>query len=486
MERLRQVPDEEEPLDREPLHQPFLPLLSVVAVSLLLRVPSLWDPPWVNDEGTYFAVAQTMSHGFRLYVNVWENKPPALYLLYLGVYHTAGPSLLAVRLLASGAAAGLICLVWKVGRLFLAAGHAPIAALVAGAFLAVPFLEGTTANAEIFLALLSVAAVYLVLGTERAMAAGLASALAILFKVVAAFDVVAIVLWLFLHQRWKVFPYVLGLTATLVLAAACAAAAGILPALIRDAFLYDLGYVGHANGGGIPWVAGIKAGVLVSATAAVRRAAFPYLWLLYALAGALVSGRLFGHYLVQAMAPCALVVAMQFTRTRLRRAVIVLLGGYVTLAGMAGACGWLLSATGHDSILARRLQYYPNFARYILGTETSSQYRDQIDDHVNRNIRIAAALRALPPGKIVVWGNIPWVYVLSGRLPATPYTSALRTPEVPGETEPLRAAVQRASVVAVVVVTPPMPPLGPASGTLNRRYRVRATVSDARVYVASR
>src|SRR5579862_3042338 len=76
---------------------------ALLAVALLWRLPSFLDPPWVNDEGTYFAVAQAMSRGLRLYVDVWENKPPALYLLYGAVYHWLGASLLAVRLLATAA-----------------------------------------------------------------------------------------------------------------------------------------------------------------------------------------------------------------------------------------------------------------------------------------------------------------------------------------------------------------------------------------------
>src|SRR5438445_5428563 len=79
----------------------WIVLLVVLLVSLLWRLPSLFDPPWVNDEGTYFAVAQAMAHGYRLYADVWENKPPGVYLLYSAVYHPFGASLIAIRLIAS-------------------------------------------------------------------------------------------------------------------------------------------------------------------------------------------------------------------------------------------------------------------------------------------------------------------------------------------------------------------------------------------------
>src|SRR5437660_3602424 len=89
-------------------------LLAIVLVSLVWRLPSFFDPPWVNDEGTYFAIAQAMAHGYRLYAEVWENKPPALYLLYGAVYHALGASLPAVRILATGAVVTMAVLVMRI------------------------------------------------------------------------------------------------------------------------------------------------------------------------------------------------------------------------------------------------------------------------------------------------------------------------------------------------------------------------------------
>src|SRR6266536_3155988 len=95
-----------------------IPLLGVLLVSLLWRLPSLFDPPWVNDEGTYFAVAQAMAHGYRLYADVWENKPPALYLVYSAVYHPLGASLLAIRLLTAAAVLAVIVLIFRLALLW--------------------------------------------------------------------------------------------------------------------------------------------------------------------------------------------------------------------------------------------------------------------------------------------------------------------------------------------------------------------------------
>jgi len=48
----------------------------------LARLPSLFDPIWYGDEAIYLAVAQGIARGQLLYVQVWDNKPPLLYLVY--------------------------------------------------------------------------------------------------------------------------------------------------------------------------------------------------------------------------------------------------------------------------------------------------------------------------------------------------------------------------------------------------------------------
>jgi len=461
-------------------------LLPVLAVALLWRFPSLFDPPWVNDEGTYFAVAQSMAHGARLYVDVWENKPPGIYLLYFAVYHLFGPSLLAVRLVTAAAVSGIVALVFALARHWDRSNLAGVAALIAGIVLGIPLFEGTTGNAEVFVAALTSFGIWLSFIRRQPSLAGIALALAILFKAVAAFDAVALALWLVVHQRRTVVAYVLSGGATLGIACAIAAIEGILPAMAQNAVFYDIGYVGHANGGTVPWLLLLKAAVLAVGTGVLLRRSFPALWLLWSVAGALVSGRLFGHYLLQAvpaLSLCLVLCAQRVPRQRLRVALLALVVASLSIASAVGA---IMVATSGDSILAERLLYYPNVARRSVGLESNTRHTAQIDDHVLRNVSVAGIVRALPSGKLLVWGNTPWIYVLSGRLPATPYTSARRQPAVPGETQSLRTAVERAQAREVVVITPPDPPLGPAAPALRARYRLVGSVGGARVYALRR
>src|SRR5216684_4250650 len=48
---------------------------------VLLRIPSFIEPSWYSDAGTYADIGWALNHGARLYVDVWDNKPPGIYWL---------------------------------------------------------------------------------------------------------------------------------------------------------------------------------------------------------------------------------------------------------------------------------------------------------------------------------------------------------------------------------------------------------------------
>jgi hypothetical protein len=274
----------------------------------------------------------------------------------------------------------------------------------------------------------------------------------------------------------------IGAAATLLLGGLAVWRAGILGPMVNDAFLYDLGYVGHGNGGSVPWLLGLKLLSLLVATVALKRAPLFYLWSVWVTVGALFSGRVFGHYTLQTVVPLAISGAMLLRRYTGPRLLIALPCGFLACGIVTAVAGWSVAATGHDSILARRLQYYANFGRYALRTESYMQYESGLDDHVARNHRVASSLTSLPSGKLLVWGNTPWIYVLSGRLPATPYTSSVRQPAVPGETEALRRSLRRDVPAVVVLIGPPSPPVGAAWSALRHHYRIRGQVGNATIY----
>src|SRR5579871_4755578 len=61
-------------------------LAAVIGFCTLWRLPGLADPPWLNDEGVYASVGKAVMQGQALYRQIWENKPPGIYLLYGAVH----------------------------------------------------------------------------------------------------------------------------------------------------------------------------------------------------------------------------------------------------------------------------------------------------------------------------------------------------------------------------------------------------------------
>src|SRR6266403_2467878 len=60
----------------------FWYLLWISLGFFLLRFPSLFEPNWYGDEGIYQVIGRALNNGSMLYSQIWDNKPPLLYLTY--------------------------------------------------------------------------------------------------------------------------------------------------------------------------------------------------------------------------------------------------------------------------------------------------------------------------------------------------------------------------------------------------------------------
>src|SRR3989338_9069425 len=57
-------------------------LLAGSFIFFLLRFPSLFEPNWYGDEGISQVLGLAIRSGRLLYRDIWDNKPPLLYVLY--------------------------------------------------------------------------------------------------------------------------------------------------------------------------------------------------------------------------------------------------------------------------------------------------------------------------------------------------------------------------------------------------------------------
>jgi len=57
-------------------------LITISFLFFLLRFPSLFEPDWYGDEGIYQVLGLGINAGRLLYRDIFDNKPPLLYLVY--------------------------------------------------------------------------------------------------------------------------------------------------------------------------------------------------------------------------------------------------------------------------------------------------------------------------------------------------------------------------------------------------------------------
>ena len=57
-------------------------LLFTCLLFFLLRFPSMFEPYWYGDEGIYQTLGLGIDNGRLLYRDIFDNKPPLLYILY--------------------------------------------------------------------------------------------------------------------------------------------------------------------------------------------------------------------------------------------------------------------------------------------------------------------------------------------------------------------------------------------------------------------
>ena len=111
----------------------------IAAAALLLRVPSIAAPLGI-DQGLWASAVRGMARGMSLYQDVWEQRPPGIYFIYLAGFRLLGWSAATVVWLDILAAAATTVLVAAIafrlsGRTAAAIGAALFAALTMPAWL---------------------------------------------------------------------------------------------------------------------------------------------------------------------------------------------------------------------------------------------------------------------------------------------------------------------------------------------------------------
>jgi hypothetical protein len=90
-------------------------LLVIAVLALLLRTVAVVEPLGI-DQGLWASAVWGMDHGQRLYADVWEQRPPGIYFVYLTAFRLLGWTAGTVVWLDVAAAAVTTGLLWAIAR----------------------------------------------------------------------------------------------------------------------------------------------------------------------------------------------------------------------------------------------------------------------------------------------------------------------------------------------------------------------------------
>jgi 4-amino-4-deoxy-L-arabinose transferase-like glycosyltransferase len=438
--------------------------LAVAAVAaLLLRIVSIAEPLGI-DQSLWASAVRGMSRGQRLYVDVWEQRPPGIYWIYLAGFHVFGWTASAVAWLDILAAAGTTLLLYMIGSRLAAPATGVVAAslyaaltMPAGLYRHHGFLERSVCETFIVVCV-GLAAWLAIRFRERqtlaaAAGVGLFAGAAVVLKPNAGLYLPALVLWMALYSRgesvrlldpswWR--PFV-----------AVGLAAGIVPGLailwlwrldaLDEAAIavidFNRFYVGQGfTIGGLAlvfskavwlrmktdplWLAGGIATLVVLWELARKRRLSPLAGLAVLWGGGvalviLVNGiRMYNTYFVQAFAPLALFAAWLFTeaarRTHKPAAVAAGVLMFALLAQRQYPVQVLAAAAANLDVLRGRTErntYLEMFGGYANGRGHSSRANAELAEYVQR--------RTHPDDRIYLFGiSGAGVYFTANRLTA--------------------------------------------------------------------
>lgn len=408
----------------------FLFLLVIV-----LRLPSLFAPHHYGDEEIYFVMGRAWRAGVGMYSAAFDHKPPLIYVI-AGITQSVFwfRMVLMVWMLAH------TLIFWKLAKRFwggIRPKMAYVSSLIFVVLTSIPTLEGNIANAELFMMMPVSLSLLLLLNKGKAtklnyLVSGLIAGVGLLFKVPVIFDFIAIVLYLFAFEKKsfadgarslispKLWLFLIGFFLPIIASIINYQLKGVGADYIRAAVLVNFGYVSSWKTGSTafnPLQSGLVVRGMILAIYTVvlyllrkklgKEYVLALLWFGYSVFGALLSARPYPHYLIQPMAPLALLVPFVFVIDNVMSWIAI---GFVVVMG---------------SLVQRNIGFwayptipiYQNFWNYATGKLTKTEYRNTFPS-AKMNYAIAEYLnqRMTPKDNLFVWSSDVAVYNLTDKL----------------------------------------------------------------------
>jgi len=433
-------------LARAEKNRNFWFLLIASFIFFLLRFPSLFEAYWYGDEGIYQVLGLAIKAGRLLYRDIWDNKPPLLYMLY-SLFSSDQFTMRLVSLVFG--VLSLIVFFALSRKLFEEKEGNKIAifsTVIFGLLFALPIVEGNIANSENFMLLPIILSGFLIFTAKEKMAknililSGFLLGVAFLFKIVGIFDFAAFFSFLFIlnlpkkisnfknivyAQIYFLLPFVLGFLLPIAASSLFFLFHGfsVFKYFLQATFVQNVGYVGYGNKFIIPQGLLISKLLLLSLFLLFilakrnifsKTTLFVLTWFAFSLFNAFFSGRPYTHYVLVLIPSFSLLIGLLFWDKKYRFPLILIfiVSFYLILKNF--------------SFYGKTFFYYQNFFSFITGRETVAQYRGFFDKKTPVDYELAQFIKTKTKkdDNIFIWGNNAQVYALSGKLPPGRYAVA--------------------------------------------------------------
>ncbi len=441
------------------LNNPFL--LVLILLTIILRIPSLFEPYWYGDEGIYLTLGQAINKGLLLYRDIHDNKPPVLYLLAALAGNVAWfrELLLVWSIFTLSAFSVLVKKLFpKNNRLY----YLTLSLFAIGYTL--PWLEGNIANAEVFMLLPTFLAILLAFPEKKQelnfltlgkfLLSGLLFSVSFHLKAPGLFDLAALglltVFYLtkkdFFNQFIKLLVLMAGFLLPMIVFSIYFAQNGALAYYLQAALLQNFTYLGSWRAGGMnQGDLGQNSALMVRAVGLVasslllfifkkyfnKQTLFVLLWFLFAFFAALLSERPYAHYLIQLLPPTVLLIGLFFYQSNKKTKWVIVALLLFLVSNLKSISFWYYPVP----------DYYRNFINFTTGQVSREQYFDWFDKKVSSTYTLANYLvkRTASNDRVFIWSDASFAYALSKRLPPGRFTTAYHIADFNGWQETIKA-----------------------------------------------
>ncbi len=467
-------------------------LIGISLIFVLLRIPSLFEPYWYGDEGIYEVLGSAISQGRLLYRDIWDNKPPLLYLLY-AVFQ--GDQFWA-RFISLLVGLGSVWIFyWLAKKLFEDYRVVYGVTIFFAFFFGIPLIEGNIANAENFMLLPILTAGLLVFTTCKSIQkeksddlksarlpisreltsrsgiqlffAGLLLSIAFLFKVVAVFDTAAFFLFFAIisYKDLKsvprlvihIIPYAVGFLLPIILTSLYFIAHGAFADFFNACFKQNVGYVGYGNkfiiGQGLLVIKLLGVLTIVGVLFFKRKKINPsflfiYLWVAFSLFNAFFSQRSYTHYMLVLLPSFSLLLGTIIpTHKKMTVSYLIGLGSSIIIL-------WLL--IHNFNFYNKTFSYYRNFFTFVQGDKSVRDYLRFFDRNTPKDYELVKYLnqKMRKEDTLFIWGNNAQVYKLTNKLPPGRYTVAYHMTSNDKTLQETQDDIERVKPTYILVTSP--------------------------------